>query len=59
MYKRTLFITFAVAALSSSPALAESHVEGRGQTEQHQHIPWGLVGLLGLAGLLGLKRTGV
>jgi len=59
MRKRTLLITFAVAALSSSAALAESHVEGRGQAEQHEHFPWGLIGLLGLAGLLGRKRTGV
>ncbi len=58
MRKKTLVI-FAVTALSSSAALAESHVERRGQAEQHEHIPWGLFGLLGLAGLLGLKRTGV
>ncbi len=57
--EKTLVIIFAVTALSSSAALAESHVEGRGQAEQHEHIPWGLFGLLGLAGLLGLKRTGV
>ena len=58
MHKRNLFLAFALAVLSSSAALADSHVEGRGQTEQHQHIPWGLIGLLGLAGLLGRKRTG-
>jgi len=59
MHKKNLFSAVALAASSSSAVLADSHVEGRGQTEQHQHVPWGLVGLLGLAGLLGLKRTGV